>query len=242
MQKAEEVANDPNSSAKDVEEAVKAAQEALDELKPEEREKVDTALENKTEEILSAAEEARQKKAEAEKNADDGKNNGQNSDGSKTPSGSTTPSGTAAPAKAGVKVGTIFNIGKLTYKVTKADEVTLLKNNNKKAKKAAIPAVVSYQGQSFKVTAIADKAFANNKKLTQVTIGKNVTTIGKQAFKGDKKLKKITFKGILVKKIGKKAFNGINKKATFKAPKKALKKYRKLIKKAGAPKTAKYKK
>ena len=212
--------------------AVDAAKEAVKALSPEQKK----LLPENAEEDLAKAEAAVQKQAEAEKNADDGKNNGQNSDGSKT------PSGTAAPAKANVKVGTIFNIGKLTYKVTKADEATLLKNNNKKAKKAVIPAAVSYQGQSLRVTAIANKAFANNKKLTQVTIGKNVTSIGKQAFKGDKKLKKITFKGNLVKSIGKKAFNGINKKATFKAPKKVLKKYRKLIKKAGAPKTAKYKK
>ena len=242
VQQAEAVANNPESSAKDVEEAVKAAEEALGELEAEEREKVDTALENKTEDILNAAKEVQQKKAEAEKDTEDGKDNGQNSGGSKTPSGSTAPSVAAVPAKAGVAVGTTFNIGKITYQVTKADEATLLKNNNKKAKKAVIPAAVSYQGQSLRVTAIANKAFANNKKLTQVTIGKNVTSIGKQAFKGDKKLKKITFKGNLVKSIGKKAFNGINKKATFKAPKKVLKKYRKLIKKAGAPKTAKYKK
>ena len=78
--------------------------------------------------------------------------------------------------------------------------------------------------------------------MKQVEIGANITTIGKQAFKGDKKLKKIIFKGMLVKKVGKKAFSGISKKATFKAPKKVLKKYRKLMKKAGAPKSAKYKK
>ena len=141
-----------------------------------------------------------------------------------------------------IKTGTIISKGNIGYKVTSKGEVTLTSNTDKKAKKVTIPATVSSNGQTFKVTEIANKAFANNKKLTQVVIGKNITKIGKQAFKGDKKLKKITFKGNLVKSVGKKAFNGINKKATFKAPKKVLKKYKKLIKKAGAPKTAKYKK
>jgi hypothetical protein len=40
-------------------------------------------------------------------------------------------------------------------------------------------------------------------------------------------------------KVGSKAFSGINKKAKIKVPKSKLKKYKKLIGKAGAAKTVK---
>ena len=59
---------------------------------------------------------------------------------------------------------------------------------------------------------------------------------------GCSKLKTITIKSKQVKKVGTKAFDGINSKAKFKIPasvyenKKLLKKYKKLISKAGAPK------
>lgn len=65
----------------------------------------------------------------------------------------------------------------------------------------------------------------------------------KNAFKGCKKLKKVTIKAAKLKSIGKNAFKGIYKKATFKVPKKQLKKYKKLIKKkkTGFKKTMKVK-
>ena len=83
--------------------------------------------------------------------------------------------------------------------------------------------------------------------LNKVKIGKKtytVTSIAKNAFKGCKKLKKVTIKAAKLKSIGKNAFKGIYKKATFKVPKKYLKKYKKLIqkKKTGFVKTMKVKK
>ena len=92
------------------------------------------------------------------------------------------------------------------------------------------------------VTTIGDSAFANCKALTSITIPKKVKSIGKNAFAGCKKLKTVTFKGTKVTKIGSKAFKTIKKGATFKIPKKKFSKYKKLIKKSGAPKKPKYKK
>lgn len=66
------------------------------------------------------------------------------------------------------------------------------------------------------LTKIDASAFANCKKLTKVTIPKNVTTIEKNAFSGCTSLKTVTIKSVKLKKIGKKAFNKINKKAVFK--------------------------
>lgn len=55
---------------------------------------------------------------------------------------------------------------------------------NKKPTVVKIPATVTINGNSYKITGIAANAFKNNKKLTEVTIGKNVITIGNKAFGG----------------------------------------------------------
>ena len=85
-------------------------------------------------------------------------------------------------------------------------------------------------------------AFKDCKKLTKITLGKNVTSIGKNAFSGDKKLKTIVINSAKLKSVGKNAFKNINKKAIIKVPKKQLKAYKKLFKKAGLPKSVKIKK
>ncbi len=95
----------------------------------------------------------------------------------------------------------------------------------------------------YKVTAICDNAFVNQKKLKSVIIGKHVTSIGKNAFKGCKKLKKIKIKSTSLKKIGKNAFQGIHKKAVFTCKKKNVKNYKKKLNaKTGFKKTMKVKK
>lgn len=147
------------------------------------------------------------------------------------------------------KKGNSFVSGKLVYNVTsikqKSGTVTLagLSGNTKKTslKKLNIGATITYQGYKFKITAIANKAFYNCKKLKSVTIGSNITKIGKSAFYKDKLLKKITIKSKKLKKINKNAFKNINKKATVKVPKGKKGKYRKLLKKAGIAKTVRIK-
>ena len=110
---------------------------------------------------------------------------------------------------------------------------------NKNCKTATIGATVDIAGVTFKITTVANNAFRGCKKLTKVTIGKNITKIGSNAFNGCSKLKNVIFKTSKLKKIGKNAFKGVKAKAKFKVPKKKLKKYKKIIKKAGAPKKAK---
>ena len=90
------------------------------------------------------------------------------------------------------------------------------------------------RGKVYKVTAVGSNVCKVNKKVTQVIIGKNVTVIAPKAFYKKKTLKSIEFKSVIITKIGKNAFKGINKKAIFKVPKKAKKKYKsKLNKKSG---------
>ena len=86
---------------------------------------------------------------------------------------------------------------------------------------------------SHNVSTIGAKAFANCKRLEKVRVGKGLKTIKKGAFQGDKRLKSITFRSLKIKKVGKNAFKGINKKAVIKVPKKKLKKYTKLFEKKG---------
>lgn len=83
----------------------------------------------------------------------------------------------------------------------------------KKSGKVTIPSTITVQGITFKVTAIAEKAFRNDKNLKSVVIGSNVKKIGKQAFEKCRKLSSVTFKGKKAPTIGKAAFKGIKKKA-----------------------------
>lgn len=144
-----------------------------------------------------------------------------------------------------LKKGAVFTAGKLKYKVTNAAKgklaVAVQAPKSKKVKSLTIPATVKAKGAVYKVTAIAPNAFKNCKKLTKVTIGKNITTIGKNAFSQAKVLKKITVKSTNLKKVGKNALKGIHKKAVIKVPKKKLKTYKKLFSKRGQ-KTVKIKK
>lgn len=112
-----------------------------------------------------------------------------------------------------------------TFKVTSLGNgnncVTFTGAGNK-AVDCVIPDTIQYKGQTFKVTAIADNAFANQTNLKSVTIGQNIVTIGAKAFYNAKNLKKVTIKGSAIKTIGKDAFKGINKKATFNMAKKTF--------------------
>lgn len=160
--------------------------------------------------------------------------------------------------KTPAKKGTTLTVSKnnIKVKVTSSSKsnptVAVTKVANSSAKNVTIPATVTVRGVKYKVTKIADNAFKGNKKLktvtigsnvksigknafsgctslTKVTIGKNVTAIGSKAFYKCKKLKSITIQSKKIKTIGKHAFKGINKKASFtlkgtNSTKKALKK------------------
>ena len=84
---------------------------------------------------------------------------------------------------------------------------------DKNVKSVSIPATITAGGVTYKVTAIADNAFKNNKNLTSVKIGSNVVSIGKNAFYGCKKLQKVTI-GNGVTTIGASAFSGCSKLKT----------------------------
>lgn len=139
--------------------------------------------------------------------------------------------------------------GKLAFKVTKSDAkngtVTVSKLLKKTVKTVTIPATVTIDGYTFKVTAVANNVFKNASRLKSVVIGANVKSIGKSSFYKCKKLATITFKGIKAPGVGKNAFKSGKSKVTVKVPKKMkksqLNKLKKALKKAGVKK-ASYKK
>lgn len=142
--------------------------------------------------------------------------------------------------KQGAKV--TDNKSKAVYKVN-GNKTVEYNKVDKKAKTAIIPTTVKVNGVNYQVTAIAAKAFANNKSLKKVVIPASVRSIGKQAFSGCKNLKTITIKTpyLTKKSVGAKAFKGIYAKATIKVPKKQKKVYQKLLKSKGVGKKAKIK-
>lgn len=154
------------------------------------------------------------------------------------------------PAPVGDPDPVMISTGSMQFKVD-GSEVTLIKTG--KGTKASIPGYVRYNGKSYKVTKITDKAFYKNtklktvtipstvteignkafygcRKLTKVTIPKNVKVIGSKAFYGCKKITKVMVKSAKLNKVGSKAFTGISKKAVIKVPKKKLTAYTKLLK------------
>lgn len=165
-------------------------------------------------------------------------NKGQTQPGGQTP-GSTTDG--ASNATETISLGEVItdNTTNATYKVVKAADGTLgasyVTSTKKNVTKVSIPNQIVINGVVYKVVAIENNAFANNKKLTSVTLGSNVERIGKKAFYGCKKLKKITIKTTLLNKksVGAKAFKGIHAKATIKVPKKLRTSYKKLLKTKG---------
>jgi hypothetical protein len=168
---------------------------------------------------------------------------------------STTGNVTQTTTKQKAKVGEIYTVKSIRYKVMSGKKVTCVGTSKKTIKKITIPNSVKILGQTFKVTAIGkgamkgckklttvklgsnvktikDEAFMNCNKLKTITLGKNVKTIGKKVFYKDKKLKHIIFKGAKISKIGKKSLQGLPKKVKITAPLKAKNKYKKLLKAA----------
>ena len=91
------------------------------------------------------------------------------------------------------------------YELNGSSHTAVLTVGKKSAKNVSIPATVSFQGAEYRVTEIRADAFKGSKKLTKLTIGKNVKTIGAGAFQNCAKLK--TISGMTgVTKVGDSAF------------------------------------
>ena len=99
-----------------------------------------------------------------------------------------------------------FVIDDVTYEISGEGTVTI-KGSNQKGE-VTIDATVVINGQTYRVTAIADNAFKENQSITSVTIPDGINTIGDNAFNGCIGLIVINI-GKDVQTIGNKAFANV---------------------------------
>ena len=130
-----------------------------------------------------------------------------------------------------LKIADTVIIGGVKFKITKIENKAFMKYH-----------YLTNVVVGSNVTGIGDYAFYGCPRLATVTVGKNIRTIGTKAFYGCKSLKSVKILSPKLVKAGTSAFAGIKANAAFALPKKYYNSYGRLIKKAGAPKKAVYKK
>ena len=147
-------------------------------------------------------------------NSYDDSNNG-NSNNGNNDNGNGNSGNAGSIGKTNFKVGDSVKIGDVTYKIinVKKKEVSYSKTKSKSSK-ITVPSTIKISGEIYKVTQIGDNAFKNNKRISKVVIGKNVSIIGKNAFNGCTKLKSLTIPSN-VSTIGASAFSGTKKLTTI---------------------------
>ena len=175
---------------------------------------------------------------------------------STTPGKGTTPSVSASPSERGENTASEEDeeldiaVSASSYTTTVVDGVQGVEVSNFDSRKTTItiPDYITIKGKKYPVISIQSNAFAKCKKLTKVVIGKNVRRIKPKAFYNCKKLKTIVIKTkkLTMKRVGKKAFAGIYKKAKITLPKGGFSKkqkaaYKKILRARGVGKKAKIK-
>lgn len=175
---------------------------------------------------------------------------------STTPGKGTTPSMSASPSERGENTVSEEDeeldiaVSASSYTTTVVDGVQGVEMSNFDSRKTTItiPDYITIKGKKYPVISIQSNAFAKCKKLTKVVIGKNVRRIKPKAFYNCKKLKTIVIKTkkLTMKRVGKKAFAGIYKKAKITLPKGGFSKkqkaaYKKILRARGVGKKAKIK-
>ncbi len=164
-------------------------------------------------------------KASSEEDDNGGSASGGTADGDKEENGGTTEENTEENtednANNNVTVPTVGDTKVIEggqYKVTTSavtgGTVEYIEPVDKKnASKVTIPATITIDNQTYKVTTIAKNAFSGCKKLSKVTIPNGIITIGANAFKGCVKLTTISIPNS-VESIGANAFSGCKKLKT----------------------------
>ena len=173
-----------------------------------------------------------------------------------TPGKGTTPSVSDSPNERGENAvpeedeELDIAVSASSYTTTVVDGVQGVEVSNFDSQKTTItiPDYITIKGKKYPVISIQSNAFAKCKKLTKVVIGKNVRRIKPKAFYNCKKLKTIVIKTkkLTMKRVGKKAFAGIYKKAKITLPKGGFSKkqkaaYKKILRARGVGKKAKIK-
>lgn len=119
----------------------------------------------------------------------------------------------ARPARP--KTGTVTTYAGVRYQVLNASTVRVQKAASTAVKTVKIPATITINGYKYQVTAVANKAFADCRRLKTVQITANVTSIGASAFQGCTALTSFTASSAKLASIGKNAFSGDKKLAAI---------------------------
>lgn len=100
-----------------------------------------------------------------------------------------------------VKKGDVIKKNNVSYQITSIgkNKTVSYVESNKTKKTVTIPSKVVIDGKTYAVTEISEKAFANNKNLKTIIIPSTVKKIGKNAFKGINKKAVIYLKGMTSK-------------------------------------------
>lgn len=108
----------------------------------------------------------------------------------------------------------------LLYHITDEEEgeVEITSTSSKALKSLVVPATVTCEGKTYKVTSIGKNAFYKNTKLTSIVIGNNVTSIEDYAFYGCKNVTSIKM-GRSVEIIGASSFRKCTKLKSIVLPK-----------------------
>ncbi|QIB69709.1 leucine-rich repeat protein [Aminipila butyrica] len=86
-----------------------------------------------------------------------------------------------------LSVGTTFEKESITYKVLSEEDKTVQVGTGSEALSGlsgsiTIPATIEYEGETYTVTTIGNKAFMRNEEVTSVTLPSTITTLGDMAF------------------------------------------------------------
>ncbi len=83
-----------------------------------------------------------------------------------------------------------FMVDGISYKITSGDSVMVTSYSIDYGREVAIPSVVTFGQLTYKVTAIADKAF-NGRLITSISIPASIESVGDQAFSWNDSLKTV---------------------------------------------------
>lgn len=141
-----------------------------------------------------------------------------------------SPVPTSSPSST-VKLNQVYTIGNYRYKVLSLSKrtVSIVKAKTKDLKSIIVPDMVIIYNKAFKVVSVGKSAFYNSKKVTNVTIGKNIKVIDSKAFYGCSKLKSVKIRSNKLTSVGKRVFYNVYKAVKIKVPSSKLKLYKKLL-------------
>lgn len=136
-----------------------------------------------------------------------------------TPNTTQTPIPQSSVAPENLNKGMKVTQDNTNYTVT--GDATVSVSGTTKANESAsilrIPATITVNGETLKVTAIDNSAFEKQKKLKKVVMGANIETIGKKAFKNCSKLKQVSYSN-KVETVGDESFSNCRKLTSVTLP------------------------